>query len=306
MRCTTHLLRDAVGYCQVCGSLGCSDCLTEHKGAFYCKRDYKPIHEKLEEEKKHQERLHRPERQRLVIHLKDGRIEYGACFAMNLEADGFKCDLLDKTGHPVNKTEKINFKDLKAVFYVKDFEGKPDKHAQLKEWHPLGGEMVVEFQDGECIRGHCLHVYRSDTPRFYLIPDDPDSNNVNILVERSATTGVYTVEEYKEKHKKEVRLYLSTHQNPEKHEDELMGDFYFDKRQYRKALSCYDKAFQTGFYSTTLAKKMVTCEYNVAMIYVREKHYHRALKHLERANELEPGNDRVNSKIGQIRTVLSK
>jgi len=300
------LLREAAGYCHVCGAFGCSECLTFHEGNYYCKRDFRPIQEQLERAQKREEELHRPDRQRLVVHTRDGKVMYGVCFALNLNQEGFKLDVVDKEGHPVGKTVPFQFRDLKAVFYVKSFDGHFDKHHVFQEWHPQGSGLVVVFEDGEVIKGHTYQAYRSDVPRFHLVPDDAETNNVTVLVERAFLKSVHTPEEYHALRKKEVQEFLDAHMRAGVSQEECMGDFHFERKDYSHALAYYMKAEKASGMTPVLLKKVVTSEYNIAMRHVREKHYHRALAHLERAHRLDPDNERISEKIHKLRHALGE
>lgn len=304
MRCPSHILREAVGYCHVCGAFGCGDCLHFHEGQYYCKRDYKPIQDKLERQRKHEELRHRPERQRLVVHTKKGDIYFGVCFAMNLAHDGFKLDVMDAHGEPTGKNQGFLFRDIKAVFYVKSFDGPHGQGLAPVEQKADGGGIVVAFTDGEVIKGHTYQAYHSDSPRFHLIPDDLEGNNLSVLVERSALTATYTPEEYHELKKKEMKDFIRAHMEPGKDTEELIGDYYVSKKDARRAVKHYYKALETTGQSPALLKKIVASEYNTAMQYMREKHLTHALQHLEKAKKYDEGNEAVSNKIAQIRHAL--
>ena len=133
MQCPSHSKKVVVGYCCICGDFGCEECLKKHEGAFYCAKDYKPIEDKLDREKKQKQSLSRPDRQRLVVHMKDDEVHLGVCFALNLNSDGFHLDLVDKRGQPQEKTIFVPYVDFKAVYSVKSFDGKFDAKSQFRE-----------------------------------------------------------------------------------------------------------------------------------------------------------------------------
>ncbi len=304
MRCPSHLLREAVGYCQQCGSFGCADCLTFHEGQYYCKRDFKPIQDEIERKRKHEQLKTRTERQRLVVHTRKGEVAYGVCFAMNLNHDSFKLDLMQRDGEPVGKTQAFNFRDIKAVFYVKSFDGEFDKTKTYAEQKPEGGGIVVVFEDGEVIKGHTYQAYHDEASRFHLIPEDAEGNNLSVLIERAAVKAIYTPEEYHELKKQEIRDYVKAHAEPGKDQEEIIGDYYFAKKDSHRALGHYHKAFQNAGQSPSLLKKLVATEYNTAMQYLREKRLTHALHHLEKAKKFDENNEAVLQKIEQIRHKL--
>ncbi|MBI2434649.1 MAG: hypothetical protein HYV26_17470 [Candidatus Hydrogenedentes bacterium] len=307
MRCPYHLLREVVGYCNVCGEFGCGDCLTEHEGQWLCKKHYKPIADQMGKQKRHEELLTKPERQRLVVHTKDGKTSYGICFAMNHKMDGFHLDLLDDRGEPVGKTEYHSFSDLKAVFYVKTFDGKFDEQHQYKEWHPQGNEVVVEFLDGEVMHGHTFHVYRKGEPRFFLIPSDHNTNNISVLIEASAVKSVLGPEEYKARRQHELDAFLKDNAPTGRSQDELMGDFHFEHREYGRAMKFYQTALENGTDNRTrLRKKMASSQYNVGVRHIKQHDYVKAFSCMKAALESDPANERAKEKYEKLKQFLKK
>ena len=83
--------------------------------------------------------------------------------------------------------------DLKAIFFVKDFEGRPD-YAETKlfpENAPAskGRKIAVLFTDGELLTGYTL-TYDAKRPGFFIMPTDEMSNNERIYIVRSAVREV--------------------------------------------------------------------------------------------------------------------
>jgi len=73
--------------------------------------------------------------------------------------------------------------DLKALFYVKDFAGDAEFQSR-QEWHRLsreGRRTLVTFHDGEIIWGTSVD-YDPSAVGFFLVPVDPDDNNLRIFV----------------------------------------------------------------------------------------------------------------------------
>ncbi len=87
---------------------------------------------------------------------------------------------------------EISFKDLKAVFFVKDFVGNK-LHKERKR--PVEGEkiqgrlMEVTCRDNEVIVGTSLG-YDASRPGFFLFPLDPKTNNSKIFIIASAVARV--------------------------------------------------------------------------------------------------------------------
>ena len=86
--------------------------------------------------------------------------------------------------------EKIHIKDLKAVFFVKDFTG----NAAYTEKNDvervgLGRKIKVQFKDSETLTGY-TQGYAPNRPGFFVVPCDPDSNNLRVFVVAAATAKV--------------------------------------------------------------------------------------------------------------------
>jgi len=307
MRCPNHLLTEVVGYCSVCGQFGCGDCITNHEGALYCPKHYKPIAEKMERQKRHEELLKRPERQRLVVRKKNGESLFGVSFAMNHKSDGFHLDLLDQQGEPMGKTEYVPFEDLKGVFYVKSFDGQFDASLKYREWHPQGSAVVVEFEDGEMLHGHTYQPYRKSEPRFHLIPDDPHSNNISILVEASALKRVMSTEEYKQQRREDLDKYIQEHYEEGRTREELCGDYHFERREYGRAVKQYNLALETAEESRgRLRKKLSSAQYNVGVRHLKQHEYTKSLACMKAALESDSENARAKEKYDKIKRFLKK
>ena len=85
---------------------------------------------------------------------------------------------------------EINVEELKAVCFVKSFEG--DKGRMNKYTVPVPGggrEVSVKFPDGELIIGY-TQGYSPTRSGFFLIPADLQNNNERIYVITSATEKV--------------------------------------------------------------------------------------------------------------------
>jgi hypothetical protein len=87
----------------------------------------------------------------------------------------------------------IRMEDLKAVFFVKDFAGRP-QYSEVKvfpEKLPTakGRKIAVLFNDGELLTGFTL-AYDAKRPGFFMMPADVMCNNERIYVVRSAVKDV--------------------------------------------------------------------------------------------------------------------
>ena len=90
---------------------------------------------------------------------------------------------------PGSKPVEVQTKDLKAVFFVKDFAGNP-QHQWRQEFDPkrppTGRKIKVVFKDGELMVG-TTHGYQPGRPGFFLVPADPEANVERCYVVAAAT-----------------------------------------------------------------------------------------------------------------------
>jgi len=120
----------------------------------------------------------------IVAHLKGGKVLKG----LSLDVDSKKpmCHLKTETGGMV----EVSLADVKALFFVKSATGRKE-HNESKETVPGDSRLVgakrvrVAFADGEEIVG-LMNRFPPITPYFYMLPIDLESNNIRILVNRSA------------------------------------------------------------------------------------------------------------------------
>jgi hypothetical protein len=89
--------------------------------------------------------------------------------------------LLSSDDGSVRMNQIILLKDLKAVFFVKDFEGNflHRKKLLFDDDGSYGKRIVVKFKDGEEFVGRVetMHAEPDDTG-FFIFPLDPDSNTI--------------------------------------------------------------------------------------------------------------------------------
>ncbi|MCX5769418.1 MAG: hypothetical protein NTZ09_03975 [Candidatus Hydrogenedentes bacterium] len=304
MRCPGHPNAEVVGYCSVCGTFGCAQCIKTYQGNQLCPRHYRPIAQKIEEEKKHEESRKRRPRQRLVVRYADGNREYGVCFALNLKEPGFHLDLCDSEGTPLGKTNYVAFRDLKAVFLVKSFDGKYDRTVRYKDYTAEGDDLIARFKDGEVVKGHCLHRYDPEEPRFHLVPQDPTTNNISIVVEKRAIDTVYTPEEYRQVEEQEKTAKGADSAGLS--QEETTGDFYFETRNYAGAMEQYRLATAKFPHVRRLQKKILMAQYNIGVNFIKRHEYDKALVCMETVLKGDPHNERVRKKVAQLRHIIEK
>ncbi len=306
MQCSEHPSNDVIGYCNVCGDLGCETCIKEHEGQLYCLTHFKPFQDEIERKQKQEAQLSRRERQRLVARTLDGDTLYGVCFSLNVNSDGFHLDLVDKKGQPHGKTRRVAFRELKAVYYVKSFDGNFDHSIVYREPNSLGSPVVVEFSDGETLRGNIFNSYRGEQPRFYLIPGEEKSNNISVLVERSAIKGVFDPAEYREQKHHALEQYLEDHAGDGLGKEECVGDYYFHQHDYQRAMKHYRAQLRESGETPRVSKKILSSQYNIGINHIKAHHYERALEYMEAILAADPDNVKANQKAAKLRNALER
>ena len=103
------------------------------------------------------------------------------------------------------ETLEISIETLKALFFVKSFEGKRTYNEKKKYGisGKRGDRVFVKFRDKESImgflsgdvpwdrkKGYYLSKIDTDQKGFYIIPVDMDSNNIKVFVFLSAIEDV--------------------------------------------------------------------------------------------------------------------
>ena len=93
-----------------------------------------------------------------------------------------------------SKASEVLCKQLKAVFFVKDLSGNPDRRdipgfIRGPGETNQGKKVGVRFKDKETIFGYTLS-YSRERSGFFLTPADPGSNNLRVYVLTAATLEV--------------------------------------------------------------------------------------------------------------------
>jgi hypothetical protein len=128
---------------------------------------------------------------KIVAHYLDGRIEKGLT---NDFAPGRPKFHLTLFGAPSgSKPVEIELAKLKAVYFVKDFAGDPERD-EVSSFDPRrppvpGRRIRVRFQDGEQLVG-TTQGYHPDRIGFFVIPADSGSNNERCFVVLAAAEEV--------------------------------------------------------------------------------------------------------------------
>ncbi len=128
--------------------------------------------------------------ERVVARFNDGRVVKG--FTKDL---GAETDVVVLTEAESGKEHRIPFADLKALFFIKSFEGDRDYHERKTFGISAneGRKVFIRFKDGESLvgfvdgdipwgKGFFLTSEGSRAKGFFLIPVDRDSNNEKVFV----------------------------------------------------------------------------------------------------------------------------
>jgi uncharacterized protein DUF6982 len=121
---------------------------------------------------------------KIVVHKKDGAILKGLTHDFRPEEEQFHLLPGEGGGVPI----RLRLRDLKALFYVKDYVGNRDYVArrQWDEAHQAGRRAILHFQDGEEMWGVLGEGAEGEGTGFYFFPADPRDNNIRVFVVRSA------------------------------------------------------------------------------------------------------------------------
>jgi hypothetical protein len=127
---------------------------------------------------------------RVVAHFQDGHV-----------VKGFTTDFLPAKDHfhmtgeqdaPGSRPTQVKVAELKALFFVKTFDGDPahKKNNEAGAGKPAMGRVIqVVFKDGEVMVG-TTQGYDRSRPGFFVVPVDPASNNERAFVVAAATQEV--------------------------------------------------------------------------------------------------------------------
>ncbi len=124
---------------------------------------------------------------KVVVRFADGRMLKGVTADFVPAKDQFHVS--DRSAPVGTRPVVVNTKELKALFFVKDYAGDP-RHSDRKKFDParasVGRRIKAVFKDGEVLVG-TTQGYQPGRPGFFLVPADPDSNNERCYVVAAAT-----------------------------------------------------------------------------------------------------------------------
>lgn len=119
-------------------------------------------------------------RSKAVVAFLDGRRLKGYIYNFSSQKDRFRLffeqDALQREG------TDVQMKDLKAIFFAKDFVG--DSTYQESQMVPVanhGRKVEVSCRDGEKLIG-TTDAYNPQKIGFFIVPADPRSNNLRVFI----------------------------------------------------------------------------------------------------------------------------
>ena len=127
---------------------------------------------------------------KIVVRYQDGRVSKG--FTNNFMPNKDTFHLVPLDAPPGFKPFDVYVKELKAIFFVKDFVG-DRQHKEKKSFdtsQPVVGKKIqVVFKDGETLIG-TTQGYQTGRPGFFVFPADKQSNIDRFFVIAAATRSV--------------------------------------------------------------------------------------------------------------------
>ncbi len=128
---------------------------------------------------------------KIVARFKDGRVLKG--YTSDFLPTKPLFHLTTTAAVSDSKAAEVRMADLKAIFFVKDLDGKPQPHTHRQEFDPnkpaVGRKIRVVFKDGEILTG-TTQGYDPSRPGFFVIPADSQSNNDRCFVLAGSTQQV--------------------------------------------------------------------------------------------------------------------
>ena len=124
---------------------------------------------------------------RVVARFTDGRVLKGTIHDFAPNKTLFHLEPLEPGQAPM----KVPVGSLKALFFVKDYEGNPKRQDRqdFDDVSTQGRRLIVHFKDGEKIAGTTT-TFAPDKPGFFMTPSDPHANNERVFVIRSAVARI--------------------------------------------------------------------------------------------------------------------
>ena len=127
---------------------------------------------------------------KVVVKYTNGTVAKGFTQNFSPNRDWFYLTPVDKSS---GETIQVFVKRLKAIFIVRDFIGNPkydERKSYVEGESPPGVKLEVTFTDGEVMVGSASLGYDPKRQGNFIIPADPNSNNIRVFVVSSAVKSV--------------------------------------------------------------------------------------------------------------------
>lgn len=125
---------------------------------------------------------------KVVVALVDNRRVKG--FVYNFSAVRETFSVFPTESAQKSEANDIRLKDVKAVFFVKDFTGNSARSdLQSPEQLRRGRKMEIVFRDGERMIG-TTEAYHPQKPGFFMFPADGEGNNTRVFVVNASLRSV--------------------------------------------------------------------------------------------------------------------
>jgi len=127
---------------------------------------------------------------KVVVRYANGAIAKGFIQNFSPNKDFFYLTRADNSSSP---QIYVCVERLKAVFVVRDFYGNPkfeERNFYLEGERPPGLKLEVTFADGEVMVGSTVLNYDPKRQGNFIIPADPNSNNLRVFAVSSAVKRV--------------------------------------------------------------------------------------------------------------------
>jgi hypothetical protein len=118
---------------------------------------------------------------KVVVRLKDKTLLKGKISNFSQSLDSFEVELLN------GNLEIVDIDNIKAIFFVKSFEGNKKHQYKYKDellWE--GDKLSLTFADGEKVVGYTQHLDFISNRGLLITPADVNGNNKHIFVSKSA------------------------------------------------------------------------------------------------------------------------
>jgi len=118
---------------------------------------------------------------KVVVRLKDKTLLKGKISNFSQSFDSFEVELLN------GDLQIVDIDNIKAIFFVKSFEGDKKHQYQYKDellWE--GDKLSLTFADGEKMVGYTQHLDFISNRGLLITPADVNGNNKHVFASKSA------------------------------------------------------------------------------------------------------------------------